>query len=165
MSLNIENAQITMSLMGWEDAKRQLAEKQTRIDELEAELRETRYRTPASVKQLVKAVLGARIVIGYAMSQLSPAESKGWPSNELRQFVAGLAIIDDLDLSVKESVRDFASFADEIDEAEAIRRARTSGDTGLPHVPDAEDAIVDRLLREAEESAAAAMSVGHDRHE
>lgn len=148
---NLDNATVQIPLMSWEELKRQQVELQAKIDQLEALLREGRYTTPAEVKKLVKSVLGARRVIGYAISHLSPSEKKGWPVGELRQFVDGLEIVDNGDPDVRLSVGDFRAFADEIDQAEAERKARTVIDAKPAGSGDDADAIVERLLKEAED--------------
>lgn len=150
MTANIDNATTTMPLTVWEEIKRKGEERQQRIDQLEAQLRETRYTTASEVKKIVNGMLGARMVVGYAISRLSPYEQRGWPVTALRQYVEGLRVIDSPDPDVKDSVRDFAHFADEADQVEVVRQAQDAGRAGDAASSDDADATVARLLGEAE---------------
>lgn len=156
---NLEGATIQMSLMSWEALKREQVDNQLKIDQLEAQLRETRPTTRVETRLLIRGLLGARRVIGFAISHLSPAERTGWPVAELRQFLDGLAAVDSGDPNVKDSVHDFRAFADEIDQAEVERKARIVTEEKRPtEAEDSADAIVARLFQEAEELTQAAQA-------
>lgn len=82
---------------------------------------------PHLVKTLLGGLLAARTTALFALGQLPPEETKGWPSDAVRTLGAALQEIKHLvpaEVDLQHHIDDLVSFVKAIEDVEKIRRAR-----------------------------------------
>jgi hypothetical protein len=118
-------ATINLPLSEYMEFQKQIGEREKRITELEANIREEQVRDPEDrIKTLIAAITAVVPVVQFAVASLPPESVRGWPYLALEKFAQCLAHIPGGDQHLIELGRDLAAFAREI---EPFEKARARG--------------------------------------
>lgn len=149
------NAQVSISLTDLDAMRQAKAKADARIQELETKLAAAeRQALGTGIGDYIEAIETVTPIVQYAVANLPPETSPGWPYEKLRQFAVHLGRLPGFTPVLREIAGDLAERASEIEPYERGRAARpkhvvraTRDDFG----PQTEEAQVAHALRDPEE--------------
>ena len=122
----LETATITLSYEAFRTLQDKAADLERQLVTMQTTQTQTKLAdTGEEGAKILAGLLAARRVVGFAISELPPESTRGWPLVELRAFAEMLRDVRCDDPDVPESGRDFLRFVDEAEAVEAMRRDET----------------------------------------
>jgi hypothetical protein len=122
----MEGASITIPYMEWEEVRSARAKVEEELAEVKAKLQEARLGgNDADTRRLAEALENLYPVVQFAMANLDPIATRGWPHEALAQFAK---LLPDLPISpfIRESTNDLRMFARNASEWEQARKEGTA---------------------------------------
>jgi hypothetical protein len=115
-------AEVTMSLIEYQELQSQRDEARDRCAQLEKRIHEVEMTDPSDrIPPLVECVQAALPIVKFAVGNMAPETVRGWPYAELQAFAERLETMPGADTRIREYALEFRNFILEAKTVEAER--------------------------------------------
>lgn len=123
----MSTATVTISLTELDELRRAKIDRENELAACKRELAEAKLNTSddKTTRTLTELARNAIKVAAFAVSQMPPEATKGWPSAALRKVVELMPMLPDHDQNDCELAMDFTAFASECERWERYRASPT----------------------------------------